>query len=189
MVKAGVTCNGNRNARLALSVQVNLPVPANRRFEMLPGMWGRVVVALVVLAAGQPAAAETVRGYVYVTAASYVRTTYKSEPHKCWVTVQLPATPVAQPPANGDRSLLANATSIGVTVSDPFDNCTHYIHTWQRATFDPAHRDHVEIDWPAGRPSILDILIYVALAILIGRYALGRVRARRAGARHTVQRT
>jgi len=146
-------------------------------------MWGRVLVVLteltaLVLAPARPAAAETVRSYVYVTAVSYVPTTHKSQPNKCWVTVQLPATLVARPPANDDRSLLANATSIGVTVADPFDNCMDYIHTWQPATFDPAHRDHVEIDWPAGRPSIFDILIGVALVVLVGRYVLGRVRAR-----------
>jgi len=155
----------------------------------------RVVIALaalalfVVFAACRPAVAETVHGYVYVTGASSVRLTYKSQPHECRVTLQLPARPVAQPPANDDRSPLANATSIKVTVSDPFDNCTHYIHTWQPATFDPADPDHPDIDWPAGRPSIIDILLYATVAILTGRYALGRIRARWARTHRTVQDT
>lgn len=159
--------------------------------EMLPAMWHRLAVALVVvvvLAASRPAAAETVRGYVYVNAASYVRTTHRSQANECWVTVRVPATAVAQPPASDDLSPLAHATRIGVTVSDPFDNCTDYIHTWQLATYDPARRDHVDIDWPAGRPSIVLILIGVALVIVIGGYGLGRARARRARARRSVQR-
>jgi hypothetical protein len=158
---------------------------------MLPAMWDRVVVALaavVVLTAGRPAAAATVRGYVYVTAASGVRKTYRNQAEECWVTVQLPATPVAQPPANDDRSPLANATSAGVTVADPFDNCTDYIHTWQLATFDPADRHHVKLDWPAGKPSIVLVIIAGALVILVGGYGLGRLRARRARNQRTVQR-
>ena len=146
------------------------------------------LVGLAVLASGRPAAAETVRGYAYVTAASSVRITHKSQPSECWVTVQLPATPLAQPPANDDRSALAAATRVGVTVADPFDNCTDYVHTWQLATFDPAHRDHVELAWPAGRPSIISILVFIALTVLIGGYAVGRVRARRARTRRTVER-
>lgn len=154
-------------------------------------MWDRVVVALVafvVLAASRPAAAETVRSYAYVTAASGVVKTHKSQPNQCWVTVQLPATPIAQPPANGDLTLLANATRVGVTVADPFDNCTDYIHTWQLATFDPAQRDRVKLDWPAGKPSIVLVIIAAAVVILAGGYALGRLRARRARDRRTVQR-
>lgn len=146
------------------------------------------LVGLAVLAAGRPAAAETVRGYAYITAATSVRKTHKSQANECWVTVQLPATPLAQPPANDDRSALAAATRVGVTVADPFDNCTDYVHTWQLATFDPAHRDHVELEWPAGRPSIILVLIFAALAVLVGGYAVGRVRARRARNRRTVER-
>jgi hypothetical protein len=157
---------------------------------MLPVMWARSVVALAALAvaASRPAAADTVHGYVYVNAASSVRTTHKSQSSECWVTVRVPVTPVAQPPVNNDPSLLAHATRVGVTVSDPWDNCTDYIHSWQLATYDPAHRDHIDLDWPAGRPSIIEILIFVALAIIIGGYAISRVRERRARARRTVQR-
>jgi len=144
------------------------------------------LVGLAVLAFSWPAAAETVRGYAYITAATGVRKTRRSQADECWVTVQLPATPLAQPPASDDLSALAAATRVGVTVSDPFNNCTDYVHTWQLATFDPAHRDHVELAWPAGRPSIISILVFIALAILIGGYALGRVRARRARTRRTV---
>lgn len=158
---------------------------------MLTAMWQRVLVTLVglaILATARPAAAATVRSYAYVTAASGVRKTHKSQANECWVTVQLPATPIAQPPANDDRSPLANATSAGVTVADPFDNCADYIHTWQLATFDPAHRDHVELDWPAGRPSIILVLILGAVVILGAGYAIRRARARRTAARRTVER-
>lgn len=145
-------------------------------------MWERVLVTLVglaILAAGRPAAADPVRSYAYVTAANSVRRTYKSQPSECWVTVQLPATPIAQLPTTADPALLATATRADVKVSDPFDNCTDYIHTWQPATFDPAHRDRIELEWPAGRPSILEMILIAAVVILVGGYAFRRARERR----------
>lgn len=154
-------------------------------------MWERVLVTLVglaILAAARPAAADPARSYAYVTAAKSVRQTHKSQASECWVTVQLPATLVAQPPTAADPALLATATRADVKVSDPFDNCTDYIHTWQLATFDPAHRDHVDLDWPSGRPSIIYMILIAAAVILSGGYAFRRARERRAAARRTVQR-
>ena len=99
----------------------------------------------VVLAVAAPAAAGTrVQTYASVTAADPDWASVAGGDH-CDFTLLVPRTPLDAAPAAPSDPRMQGATTATAHADDPDRACFGYLHTWVRASVDPADRAHAHV--------------------------------------------
>lgn len=106
-----------------------------------------VVLSTLLLSAAAMADRASSYGYVTYVDVSHVYN-YDAPEHGCTYYVALPKTTLDRAPDGPHPELLKDATKAWGVDGDPNGNCSDLEHTWQRVTFDPRHRDRVQIAMP-----------------------------------------
>lgn len=127
----------------------------------------------VVLAVAAPAAASSrVQTYAYVSAADPDWESVEGGDH-CDFTLLVPRTSLDAAPSAPTDPRMQGATTATAHEDDPDRTCFGYLHTWVRASFDPADRAHAHVHVSRSLRWILEdystwvIGIEVALIVLL----------------------
>jgi hypothetical protein len=132
-----------------------------------------VFVALGLVAA--TSAAGSSNSWAYVVAAEHVKGSYKHPSNDCRVTAKVPQRRPASAPAPGDESSLRDAETFTELVSDPFEHCEDFVHTWQVVTF-PSGSSPSFVSWPLGPVNFSFLFAGFALLFALGALAWQRLR-------------